>query len=71
MEDDRATAEQIAAKILRAVEQLADFPGLGRPGRVQGTRELTIAGLPYVVVYQAESRRVAILRVLHARMQWP
>jgi len=71
MEDDRATAQQGAGRITLAVEKLAVFPGLGRPGRVQATRELSLAGLPYIVIYQTEKQDVAILRILHARMQWP
>jgi plasmid stabilization system protein ParE len=40
-ENPRA-AKRIYAAILSAVERLASFPGMGRPGRVDGTRELVV-----------------------------
>ena len=67
-------ASTVGRKILAAVEQLDDFPFLGRPGRSPDTRELVISGLPYLAVYCIESappRSVVILRVLHGAMLWP
>ena len=69
-----AAAARVGQRILDAVEQLDQFPLRGRPGRSPGTRELVIAGLPYLVVYSVDSvdpRSVAVLRVLHGAMQWP
>ena len=54
-----------------AVEQLADHPHRGRPGRVKGTRELVISGTPYVVAYRVEADAVVILRLLHGAQRWP
>jgi plasmid stabilization system protein ParE len=47
------------------VEQLRDFPAMGRPGRVAGTRELVIPGKPYVVPYRVKESVIEILRVFH------
>lgn len=58
-------------EIIRRVEMLEDHPGMGRPGRVEGTREFVLSGLPYVVVYMDERDTVVILRVLHGVMKWP
>ena len=58
-------AEMIDSEILRAVEGLLQFPKRGKPGRVKGTRELVVLGLPYVVVYLFGESRIVILRVLH------
>ena len=44
VEDNPSAAEKQVEMILRAVEQLVDFPEMGRPGRVHGTRELVIPG---------------------------
>lgn len=69
-----SAASTVGRKILAAVEQLDDFPFLGRPGRSPDTRELVISGLPYLAVYSIESARpqtVVIVRVLHGAMLWP
>lgn len=50
--------------------RLVDHPGLGRPGRVTGTREL-VAHQNYILIYDAVDDLVRILRVLHAAKQWP
>lgn len=46
---------------------LIDHPGLGRLGRVAGTREL-IAHPNYILIYDLSGD---MLRVLHAARQWP
>jgi toxin ParE1/3/4 len=69
-----AAAARVGQRILDAVAQLNQCPLRGRPGRSPGTRELVIAGLPYLVVYSVDSadpRSVAVLRVLHGAMLWP
>lgn len=71
-DDDRTAADHVQARVTARVEQLADHPRIGRPGRVQGTRELVVSGLPYVVVYRlAEGYQVRILRVLHTARKYP
>ncbi|MEO8727435.1 MAG: type II toxin-antitoxin system mRNA interferase toxin, RelE/StbE family [Acidobacteriaceae bacterium] len=44
---------------------------MGRPGRIDGTRELIIQRTPYIAVYHVDSEVVRILRVLHGAQQWP
>lgn len=58
-------------RIARQVEQLMHQPSLGRPGRVQGTRELVISRTPFIVVYRVRDDRVELLRLLHGAQQWP
>jgi plasmid stabilization system protein ParE len=43
---------------------------LGRFGSVEETRELVVAGTPYIVVYRV-TRRVEILRIRHGAQRWP
>ena len=52
------------------VRNLIDHPGLGRIGRVTGTREL-VAHKNYILIYDTTADSVRVLRVLHAAMQWP
>ena len=69
--DDPAAAIDTVLAIIHHVAQLARHPGMGRPGRVEHTRELVIPGLPYVVPYMVEGDTVIVLRVLHGSMKWP
>lgn len=72
IEKDRPhAARRIATRIVNLVEALAEKPGVGRPGRVPGTRELVVSGTPYVVPYRVRGGRVEVLRVLHGAMRWP
>ena len=57
--------------VIEAVERLVDFPHRGRQGRREGTRELVISGLPYIVVYRVRDASIRILRVFHAAQNWP
>ncbi len=69
--DNPAAAARVVGIIQRAVELLADHPALGRPGRVEGTRELVIPGTPYLVPYRVRGGAVEILRVFHGARKWP
>ena len=52
-------------------QQLMQFPESGRPGRIEGARELVIQRTPYIAVYRIMDGSVRILRVLHGAQQWP
>jgi len=49
---------------------LVRHPQLGRPGRVDNTRELVVHR-NYILVYDLAGDSVRVLRVLHAARQWP
>ena len=51
-EDSPRSAGRVARQILDAAELLTTQPHIGRPGRITGTRELVIAGTPYVIPYR-------------------
>ena len=69
--ENPAAAEIVDSRILSTVAGLTEHPRRGRPGRVAGTRELVIPGLPYIVVYATSETQVAIVRVIHAARRWP
>ena len=69
--DDPSTAGRVLEKVLDTTANLARHPGLGRPGRVTGTRELVVSGLPYIVIYRESVVDILILRILHAARNWP
>jgi len=66
---------QAARRVLDAIGQtgaaLGDFV-TGHPGRVAGTYEKSVRGLPYIIAYTlADSdRTVSILRVIHTARDW-
>lgn len=69
--DNPQAAEQVVTRIDTAVRMLAIHPGLGREGRVPGTRELVVAHTPYLVPYRVHGQQIEILRVFHASRRWP
>jgi plasmid stabilization system protein ParE len=69
--DDGAAARLVVKRVLDAVSMLAEQPGLGRPGRVPGTRELIVAKTRYIVPYRVRGEAVEILRVFHTLRQLP
>ena len=69
--DNPDVAIDTALEIIRRVETLAEHPGMGRPGRVEGTRELVLGSLPYLVPHVHQSDTIIILRVLHGATRWP
>ena len=69
--DSPAAAIAIDERIVAATRRLLDFPESGRPERIAGTRELVIAGTPYLAAYRMSGEMIRILRVLHGAQQWP
>ncbi len=64
-------AINIVVKIIKAVSLLKEQQGVGRPGRVPGTKELVVTGLPYIVPYRVKDEVVQVLRVYHTSRKWP
>jgi len=64
-------ALRLVERIYEAVEQLKQYPSLGRVGRVPGTRELVVPHTPYLVPYRVREDVIEILRVLHGARRWP
>jgi toxin ParE1/3/4 len=69
--DSQLAAITVDERIREQVAGLVRFPESGRPGRVEGTRELVIDRTPYIVAYRIAGGALRILRVLHGAQQWP
>jgi addiction module RelE/StbE family toxin len=53
-----------------AVARLANYPMLGQPGKISGTRELIPHG-NYRPVYEIQGETLWILALVHTARQWP
>jgi len=78
--DDEATyvaieaplaARLVVERVLNAVAMLVDHPGIGRPGRVPGTRELVVLRTRYIVPYRVRRESIEILRIFHTSRRPP
>ena len=69
--DNPSAAARVANRIRSAVPELARQPGMGRPGRVPGTRERVLVDVPCIIAYRVEEDSVVALRVLHTSRKWP
>lgn len=71
-QDNEPAAHELIDTVTQSVEKtLGDHPMLGRPGRVEGTREW-VAHRSYVVEYHITSNGdVEVLAVIHAARLWP
>jgi addiction module RelE/StbE family toxin len=70
-EDRSVVAVDVVVKIITAISLLGAQQGIGRAGRVPGTKELIVPGLPYIVPYRVKDEVVQVLRVYHTSRKWP
>jgi len=72
--DNPTAARRVADAIDRTALAIGDTP-TGRPGRVTGTYEKSVTGLPYILVYAitqtGDEEIIAIVRVIHTARDWP
>jgi len=69
--DNPGAARNVAERIKKEIAHFKEHSGMGRPGRVEGTRELIISDFPYIIPYRVKNDVVEILRVLHGARKWP
>jgi toxin ParE1/3/4 len=73
--DNPTAALAVIDKLETIGTQLGEM-ATGRKGRVSGTYEKPVVGLPYILAYAIETRsdgseRIVILRVIHGARDWP
>ena len=66
LENPAAAADFVKA-IFASVEHLAQFPAIGREGRLPGTREWVLPDRPYLIPYRVRHGQLQILRIFHTR----
>jgi toxin ParE1/3/4 len=69
--DNPGAASRVVGAIVDAAMRLEQFPLSGRAGRIEGTRELVVPGLPYIVPYRVVEDAVLISSVIHTSRKWP
>jgi toxin ParE1/3/4 len=73
-QDNPAAARRIADRIRDVGKALGEM-ATGRPGRVTGSYEKSVARLPYIIAYElrtiAGRECVVIVRVIHTSRDWP
>lgn len=64
----QAHADHIGWSIQATARLLRDLPNIGHVGQVDGTREIIVRGLPFVIVYEisiGDQDEVIVLAVFH------
>lgn len=69
--DSPRNARLVRERIDEAIQQLREHPESGRPGRVDGTRELVIPRTGYIAPYRIANRTLEIIAFIHESRQWP
>jgi plasmid stabilization system protein ParE len=69
--DDPEAAVKVGRRIKNICTLLTKFPAIGRDGVRAGTRELTVPGLPYVIVHRLQADQIVVLAIYHSRQLRP
>lgn len=69
--DNPQAAILVVQRIKKSVALLKKNASLGRPGRIEGTKELVIDKTSYIVPYRICQNKIEILRVFHASRKTP
>ena len=69
--DRPVAAIGVIERIFENLDRLALFPFMGRPGRVTGTREWNVPGIPFIVVYEIDegAQELRVIAVFHTRQE--
>lgn len=69
--DSPRMAQDFVRHLHASAARLAEYPDMGRSGRINGTRELVITRFSYVLPYRVRKDAIEILRVFHTARKWP
>jgi toxin ParE1/3/4 len=70
--DNPAAANRTVRRIREAIHRTSLMPNIGGPGRVSGTREISVSGTAYVVAYRIleSDRMIHVLGIMHGAQEW-
>ncbi len=66
-----AQTRRTALAIYDGAESLNTLPNRGRHGRKSNTRELVVAGFPFIIIYRVREHEIEINRILHCAQKLP
>jgi len=58
-------------ELYEAICSLKTYPMRGRPGRAEGTRELVLPRLLYIVAYRVREESIEVLHIFHSAQSRP
>lgn len=66
---ENANPARTMKRIRAAAQTLTRLGDIGRPSRVEGVRELSVRGAPYVIAYRMNGDEIDILAVYHTAQE--
>ena len=64
-------AQPTILELYESIRSLKTSPRRGRLGREEGTRELVLSRLPYIVAYRIKEQTVEVLHIFHGAQNRP
>lgn len=64
--DSLGAAGRLMLRIEGAIGRIAEHPYSAPAGIVAGTRQLSLSGTPYLIVYRVGETEITVLAILHA-----
>ncbi len=66
---DEEAAQRVVERLTASVATYSHFPGMGRVGPIDGTREIVVARLPYIITYSVQGEVFEVLGIRHGAQQ--
>ncbi len=70
-EEKPSATSRMLAQIKKTTQNLARHPEIGRPGRVNDTREIIVTGTPLIIAYRLKANRVELIALIPGARRWP
>jgi plasmid stabilization system protein ParE len=66
---ENAKPRQAIKRIRATAESMQRLGDIGRPGAIEGLRELSVRNAPYVIVYRIDQGVIDVLAVYHTAQE--